>query len=111
MKVTLPDGTVVEGTAEELSQLGYLPPAPPRNWDGSPKVTCAMNALPQATACTVNPERAAEIANMMFSYTDHTPGAGRLELTDNANDRVDADATADTLKILRAYAGIAETGA
>lgn len=38
MKITLPDGTTLEGTYEELKP--WLPPAPPRNWDGSPTVTC-----------------------------------------------------------------------
>ena len=38
MKVTLPDGTTIEGTREEIEK--YLPPAPARNWDGTQKVTC-----------------------------------------------------------------------
>ena len=38
MKVTLPDGTTVEGTRDEIKD--YLPPVPDRNWDGSYKVTC-----------------------------------------------------------------------
>lgn len=39
MKVTLPDGTTIEGTKEEVAP--YLPPVPQRNWDGSPRVTCS----------------------------------------------------------------------
>lgn len=38
MKVTLPDGTTIEGTREEVEK--YLPPVPERNWDGTYKVTC-----------------------------------------------------------------------
>ena len=38
MRVTLPDGTIVEGTKEEIQE--YLPPVPQRNWDGSLVVTC-----------------------------------------------------------------------
>ena len=38
MKVTLPDGTTIEGIREEVEK--YLPPVSGRNWDGSYKVTC-----------------------------------------------------------------------
>ena len=38
MKITLPDGTTIEGTREEVEK--YLPPVPERNWDGSYKATC-----------------------------------------------------------------------
>ena len=37
MKITLPDGTKIEGTKDELAP--YLPPPPMRNWDGSPAIT------------------------------------------------------------------------
>lgn len=38
MKVTLPDGTTIEGSYEELKP--WLPPAPERDWDGGIRVTC-----------------------------------------------------------------------
>ena len=38
MKVTLPDGTTIEGSYEELKP--WLPPAPQRDWDGRIRVTC-----------------------------------------------------------------------
>lgn len=38
MTVTLPDGTKIEGTYEEIRD--WLPSVPSRNWDGTPAVTC-----------------------------------------------------------------------
>lgn len=42
MKITLPDGTVIEGTKDEIAP--YLPPPPMRNWDGSPAITSYSTA-------------------------------------------------------------------
>jgi len=41
MKITLPDGTTVEGTYDELKP--WLPPVPQRNWDGAMPITCSTN--------------------------------------------------------------------
>lgn len=48
MKVTLPDGTVIEGTYEEVAP--YLPPPPQREWDGSLKPMCEDLTPPKITA-------------------------------------------------------------
>lgn len=38
IKITLPDGTCIEGAKEDVEK--YLPPIPQRNWDGSLIPTC-----------------------------------------------------------------------